>query len=307
MTAPDDEHERMAAALTADGGYRILRKLGPLVPTSAPAGARLTRGLVLDVETTGFDSGREAIIQLSAIPFDYAPDTGLIHLVGPLFSAYEDPGRPISAEITALTGITDEMVRGQRIDDAAAAALAESAALVIAHNAGFDRPFVEKRIPAFRSRPWACSLSEIDWRPAGYPSSALAVLTAWHCEAFFDAHRADADCLALLHLLARPFKDGSLPLGKLLESARKTSVRIYATDAAFDKKELLKARRYKWSNGEEGKKRAWYRECSEDKVEAEFAWLTDQVYGGTRDKWQVEKNTARERYRAPGGGSSSTG
>jgi len=299
MTDHNPEHERMAAELESSGGYRVLRKLGPFVPAPAPTGARLARGLVLDVETTGFDAAREAVIQLSAIPFEYAPDTGVIHQVGPLFSAFEDPGRPIPAEITRLTGITDEMVRGQRIDDAAATALAESAALVIAHNAGFDRPFVEKRIPAFRSRAWACSVSEIDWRALGeVPSSSLQVLAAWHCEGFYEAHRADADCLALLHVLARPFSDGTLPLAKLLESARKASIRIYATDAPFDKKDLLKTRRYHWSNGEDGRKKAWYKEFSEDKVEAEYAWLAEQVYGGARDKWQTEKNTARERYRA---------
>lgn len=303
MTPLDPRLEAMAEALSANGGYRILRRLMPLVPPPAPAGARINRGLVLDVETTGFDPAREAVIQLSAIPFDYSPETGVIHAVGEVFSAFEDPGRPIPAEITALTGITDEMVRGQRIDDAAATALAESAALVIAHNAGFDRPFIEKRIPAFRNRAWACSVSEVDWRAlGGYPSSSLPVLAAWHCDAFYDAHRADADCLALLHVLARPFKDGSLPLAKLLESARKASIKVYAIDAPFDKKDLLKTRRYKWSNGEDGRKKAWFKELSEDKVEAEYAWLAEQVYGGVRDRWQTEKNTARERYRGGSGG-----
>ena len=91
------------------------------------------------------------------------------------------------------------------------------------------------------------------------------------------------------------------PLARLLESARKATIRIYATDAPFDKKDLLKARRYRWSNGEEGRKKAWWRELSEDQVEAEYGWLAEQVYGGARDKWQTEKSTARDRYRASPG------
>lgn len=302
MSAPDAEYERMAADLTGSGGYRVLRRMGPLLTAPAPPEGRLLRGLVLDTETTGFDPGRDAIIQFCAIPFDYAADTGLIHAVGQTSSWFEDPGRPIPAEVVALTGITDAMVQGQRIDEAAASALAESAVLVIAHNAGFDRPFVERRLPAFRDKAWACSYNEIAWRNAGYPSSALPVLAAWHCESFFDAHRADADCLALLHVLARPFADGTVPLARLLESARRKTVRLYATEAPFDKKDLLKGRRYRWSNGEEGRRKAWYRDFNEDQVEAEYSWLADQVYGGVRGRWQEERISAKNRYKAPGSG-----
>jgi DNA polymerase-3 subunit epsilon len=297
MSDFNPDHERMAAELIDSGGYRVLRRMGPLVPVPAPPDTRLLRGLVLDVETTGFDPGREAIIQFCAIPFDYSPESGLIHSVGPTASWFEDPGRPIPAEVVALTGITDAMVQGRRIDEAAAAALAEPAALVIAHNAGFDRPFVDRRLPAFRDKAWACSINEIVWRNAGYPSSALQVLVAWHCHAFYDAHRADADCLALLHILARPFADGIVPLARLLESARKKTVRLYATDAPFDKKDLLKARRYRWSNGEEGRKKAWFRDFNEDQIEAEYGWLAEQIYGGSRGKWQEERISAKNRYK----------
>ena len=43
-----------------------------------------------------------------------------------------------------LTGITDAMLAGQRINLDAVEAFIEQADLVIAHNAGFDRPFCER-------------------------------------------------------------------------------------------------------------------------------------------------------------------
>jgi hypothetical protein len=46
--------------------------------------------------------------------------------------------------VTALTGITDEMVAGQRIDEAVVSAFVKDAVIVIAHNAGFDRKFAER-------------------------------------------------------------------------------------------------------------------------------------------------------------------
>jgi DNA polymerase III subunit epsilon len=45
--------------------------------------------------------------------------------------------------------------------------------LVIAHNADFDRRFLERRVPAFATKHWACSRSDIDWKAEGIRSSAL--------------------------------------------------------------------------------------------------------------------------------------
>ena len=46
------------------------------------------------------------------VPFTYALD-GRIFEIHEAFQKLRDPGRPIPPEITAITGITDEMVAGQ--------------------------------------------------------------------------------------------------------------------------------------------------------------------------------------------------
>jgi hypothetical protein len=51
----------------------------------------------------------------------------------------------IPPEITNITGIADEMVAGHRIDDRAVDDLLGRVVLVIAHDADFDRRFLEKR------------------------------------------------------------------------------------------------------------------------------------------------------------------
>jgi DNA polymerase-3 subunit epsilon len=65
------------------------------------------------------------------------------------------------AEITAPTGITDEMVAGQAIDPVEVGAFASGAALVIVHNAAFDRRLVERQ-RGVTTKPWACSMTQID-------------------------------------------------------------------------------------------------------------------------------------------------
>jgi DNA polymerase-3 subunit epsilon len=79
------------------------------------------------------------------------------------------PGFLNPPEITNITGITDQMVAGHRIDDRAVNDLLSRVVLVIAHNAEFDRRFVERRLPIFATKHWACSRFDIDWKGRGHP------------------------------------------------------------------------------------------------------------------------------------------
>jgi DNA polymerase-3 subunit epsilon len=75
------------------------------------------------------------------------------------FQRFRQPTKPISAEITRLTGVTDEMVAGHTIDSGEVEAFAQDAVLIVAHNVGFDRRFMEKLTPGFALKGWACSQS----------------------------------------------------------------------------------------------------------------------------------------------------
>jgi DNA polymerase-3 subunit epsilon len=118
-----------------------------------------------DTETTGLDHTKDEIIELGMVKFDYTTDGRIVGLRDTL-SAFNEPSAPISAEVTALTGITDAMVAGQRFDDSAITAFADDAVIVIAHNSAFDRKFAERYRPVFEHKAWACSMSEIDWAQA---------------------------------------------------------------------------------------------------------------------------------------------
>jgi hypothetical protein len=64
------------------------------------------------------------------------------------------------------------MVAGHRIDDRGVDDLLDRVVLVIAHNADFDRRFLEKRLPTFVTRHRACSRSNIDWKAEGIRSAS---------------------------------------------------------------------------------------------------------------------------------------
>ena len=271
-----EELEAMAKALNAAPDYRVLRRLSLSKRYNVPDGGEVRRGLFIDFETTGLDYTRHEIIEIAMVPFNYAPD-GRIFDVGEAFQALRQPAAPIPAEITALTGIDDAMVFGKTIDPAVVATFASSAALVIAHNAAFDRKFAERFSDIFKTKAWACSMSQIDWQTAGFEGTKLAYLAAG-AGFFYDRHQAIQDCHAAVALLASPFPDGSLPLSQLLERARRSMVRIWAEHSPFDLKDQLKARGYRWNSDAGSAPRAWYIDVDEENHQAEIEYLAKEIY-----------------------------
>lgn len=287
--------EGMAQALEAHGDYRVLRRLKPTLLWHGQGEGTLVRVLVLDTETTGLDCGKERIIELAMLRVDIDTATGMP--VGPVtvFDELEDPGKPIPPEVVALTGIRDEDVQGKRLNEARIAELLQGVDVIVAHNAGFDRPFVEARLPQFAQYAWACSFADIDWKAQGQGSAKLESLAQAHGW-FYDAHRAEMDCHALLAVLAQPLPvAGHTGLAHLLRAVDLPSFGLQATQAPFDAKDALKARGYRWN----AEQRVWHTRLTDvAALQAECDWLRENVYGGRRALVQVEERDARARFSA---------
>jgi DNA polymerase III subunit epsilon len=287
--------ERMAARLEATGSYRILRWLEPRAGYHAPDGTPTRRGIFLDVETTGLDPATDEIVELAMVPFDFACD-GRIFAIHEPSSRFRDPGRPIPAAVTALTGITDTMVAGASIDAAEIEAFLGPAAPVIAHDAGFDRRFVEKLCDAFVTLPWACSWAEVPWVDEGFDGAKLSHLAV--SQGFFhDGHRAVHDCHAGIEILARTLpRSGRTAMGVLLESARQPRWRVSAVRAPFELKDSLKRRGYRWYNGSDGRARAWILDVADHALETELAFLRREIYRGHDVDVPARRISAFDRY-----------
>jgi DNA polymerase III subunit epsilon len=263
--------------LVRSGNYRVLRRLVPRT-TSVPSTDQVCRtGVILDVETTGRDQQKDEVIELGMVKFDYLPD-GSIAGLRDVFTAFNEPSSPIPPEVTALTGITDDMVAGQRIDDTAVSAFVAEAVIVIAHNAGFDRKFAERYWPVFERKAWGCSATEIEWRRHGFEGSRLGYLLNG-AGFFHQAHRAVDDCHALLEILAFELPTiGASALAVLLDQARKKTIRVWAEQSPFDLKDVLKRRGYRWCDGSDGRPRSWYIDVGEDQLGNEIAFLKTEIY-----------------------------
>jgi DNA polymerase III subunit epsilon len=287
--------EQMARSLAESGDYRITSRLEQQTEYHPADGIPKLVAALVDVETTGTNPDRDKIIELAICLFEYDRQTGRIYKVLGSWEWFEDPGFSIPPEITNITGITDEMVAGHRIDDRAVSDLLGKAVLIIAHNAAFDRRFLERRLPAFATKHWACSHSDIHWKAEGIRSSALEFI-AYALGFFHDGHRAASDCRATLHALAQPLPGtGRVALQALLEQARSPTWRLWAKDAAIEKKDVLKARGYTWSPGEFGRPKCWYRDVSDIDKAAEATWLRENVIEPNQAVWGL-RITARDRY-----------
>lgn len=287
--------EAMAQRLEQDPDFRVLRRLVPIMDFGAPSEnlSDVRRVLVLDTETTGLSHQVDKIIELAMLMVSVDGATGLPFGPVEVFEGFEDPLMPIPAIAKEVTGITDDMVAGHRLDDSLVDAMAAQADLVIAHNAGFDRPFVEARFPGFAAKAWACSFRDLDWKGAGAGSlklSALAGDQGW----FYDAHRAQMDCHALLQVLVPAVGDsGTTGLAHLVDAASRPSFKLSATGSPFEAKDQLKARGYRW----DGDAKVWgCALATELALEEELVWLAEQVYGGRSANVDVELQDSLVRY-----------
>jgi DNA polymerase-3 subunit epsilon len=278
------EAEIAITSLHATGDYLVLRKisLDQDIRFSRKSSSNSRIGLCLDTETTGLNQNEDKIIELGIVAFGYGPVTGEIIRITGRYNGFEDPGHPIAKEIIEITGITDEMVKGQQFDETAIDKLADQASLVIAHNATFDRPFVEARFPRFKTIPWACTLNQIDWQAERLQARSLEYLLfkfGW-C---INAHRALDDAEGVLGLLLEQLPSSAHSVFKvLLENSAESITKLYAINAPFDKKDILKQRGYRWSDGSNGTPKCWWISIPESREKDEFAYLAAEVYPNGR-------------------------
>jgi DNA polymerase-3 subunit epsilon len=285
--------EALCAVNSADD-LRVLRRLDVREGLTGVGGNVDTGiGVVVDCETTGIGSD-DVIVEIALRRFRFDPD-GIIVKIDRGYSWLEDPGYALPADIVRLTGLTDDDLRGQSIDDDAVRRLLTSADFVCAHNASFDRGMFERRIDGIGDLAWACSCNDVDWRASGFDGRSLGWLLA-QAGFYHGAHRAGDDVDAVIALLQHTLPAGGTALAEMLERARAPSWRFRAVGAAFELKDRLRARGYRW----DATAKSWWREVPDGRRSEEEWWLAGHVYSVDANPRAlgpaIDRVTWRERY-----------
>jgi DNA polymerase-3 subunit epsilon len=166
------------------------------------------RFVVVDVETTGVSAlNGDRVTEVAAVVVEQGR-------IDDAFQSLVNPGRPIPARITALTGISDEMVAGAPDfrDIAEALALTLADRTFVAHNAVFDWGFLSmefrraERPEALVGSP-VCTVRLARRVLAHLPRRNLDAV-AWHYGIPIDGrHRALGDARATAQVLQALLRD----------------------------------------------------------------------------------------------------
>lgn len=281
--------------LESTGQYKVLARVPETLVQNQQASGRLFKAAIIDLETTGLNPKTDEIIEIGTLIVSFTNEDGFISLEF-ADNQLQQPNKPISEEITKITGITNEDVAGKSIDWLKIENELNTADLIICHNASFDRNFMELQTPEhfsnlIQSKAFGCSSRGVKWSELGYEGAKLEYLNL-KMGYFYDGHRALVDCWATLNLFVQR-KDA---FDQLKAGVRQKEVLICALNAAFDKKDELKKRHYRWSDGSGSLPKSWWTTVAEDQYEEELDYLKDEIYGGRQMTLPSTIITARKRY-----------
>lgn len=232
---------------------------------------------VLDFETTDLTPQAGAVIEGAVVRVEILPDGRLGEKLEE-YASFNDPGIAIPEEITQITGITDEMARGHKLDWERFNSILARADLLVSHNASFDRAWLEHH-GKFKGPRWACSLKMIDWSQAHRMPCRTLKHLAWEHDLFPNAHRALDDVNTLVFLLGQACKSNPSRtyVQEMIENSAIKRMVVFATASPFESKDVLKENQFRWSP----EKRVWWKIVPESEIPALARFMEEKVYKGT--------------------------
>ena len=229
----------------------------------------------LDFETTGLDFDRDEVIEIGLRTLAVNREDYREFYTVKEYESYNDTENEIDEEVEMLTGISKDMISGKKIDWLAVQDILRISDVMVAHNASFDRWFLEKNVDC--ENVWACSKADVNWKDRGFLNTKLELLSIWH-GFYYDSHRAMNDVNATIHLLLHPSYKTYSPLEELVENSQKKHhliINKFPYNPIFIK--MLKKRRYRYNPSD----KSW-RTLFKDKnlMDIEVDWLKENIYNG---------------------------
>lgn len=211
--------------------------------------------LIIDVETTGLDPANDSIIEIGAVLYSIEFQTTLSSVSGLWSAPANDAERTNRIPALAIAAVPHD--REVRLGESIVWLLAESD-VVVAHNAEFDRAFMEWfGLPELRVLPWLCTMFDFKWPQASRESQSLVTLALDHGIGVSSAHRALTDC----QLIAALF-DRMDDLPAMFAHAMRPKA-MFRANVSYDDRQLAKGAGFQW----DAESRIWKRRMAIEDAE----------------------------------------
>ena len=234
--------------------------------TDGENAAPMRRALLLDTETTGVDPAVDRIIEVGACLYDLELGCPLESYASLIQAPPDNPAeRANGIPPAALPSGNHAIAVWRRVVE-----LAQTANVLVAHNAEFDQPFVRAAgIASLADRTWVCTMSDFQWDS---DSKKLVEIALGYGLGIASAHRALTDVDTMARILTRVKQlGGDLPA--LFRRAARPKALFYA-QVSYDNRQIAKDHGFSWDPEKHGKN--WYRRMPPEDV-ADLPFSVRQV------------------------------
>lgn len=119
---------------------------------------------------------------------------------------------------------------------------------------------------------------DVNWNQEKIESHKLEYI-AYKYNFFYEGHRAIIDCLVGIHILSQKlYNSKQLVFKQLLDNAMQPRFKLWAKNAAYEYKDLLRTRQYRWDTHPIDNFKAWSIELPKSQVAAEINYLKAEIY-----------------------------
>lgn len=230
---------------------------------------------IIELETLGPDPKVHPILEIGILKGCFTAD-GITGIIDSYWSL-NDPLAPLPAEISQALGMTDQSIHEQFIDWQHVLQLISDCDVIICHNSRLKRSFLEMQTPDYiqhkcKELPFGCLLKDINWTSKSLDASNLKLLT-YELGFFYEGKHLLTQCWASLNLLVQV----TGAFGELKNTVKKRGIILCIIDNKLDRAQLLKLKKYAYTNGSKRFPKCWWAIIPEDSLQPEMDFLTTEV------------------------------
>lgn len=190
---------------------------------------------------TGRDRGKDALVELAAIPLLVDEATGEVTAAADPYHGFEAPPNALSGKAKERLGLDETVLAGHAFDREKLGKWFGASRYVFAYDAADERPWVDGLLgAASRNRIWVSLNSDVGWSARGDVKSFFEPIFARH-GFFVDGPDALALATGLLETLRTDDAGVPPPAREALAEAHGVYLRVTVADAPFDASDALRA------------------------------------------------------------------